>query len=157
MRGSRGPPRADNAGGKFEPACWVVDCRLRCWRDQNPCGFRTAVCTPQIDLFFFRNYSQKRKNAVWVEPLTDTWNSFVQHSQAAKHSFSGVCLFLQFWSYYTDSKLCGESSLLCHSLTLAPRCPVRRFRVSARVNSPPWERAGTNRATAAGLSFPCRA
>ena len=33
------------------------------------------------------------------------------------------------------------------SLTLAPRCPVRRFVPAARVNSPPMERAGKNRRT----------
>ena len=52
---------------------------------------------------------------------------------------------------------CGESSLRCHSLTLSPRCPVGRSVPAARVNSPPRVRAGTNRATVAGLSFPCQA
>ena len=45
----------------------------------------------------------------------------------------------------------------CHSLTLAPRCPVWLVLPAARVVRPPWERVGTNRATVAGLSFPCRA
>ena len=52
---------------------------------------------------------------------------------------------------------CGESSLLCHSLTLALRCPVRCLIAAARVVCPPRERAGTNRATAAELSFACQA
>ena len=51
--GPRGPPRA----GKL----WAADCRLRCWLVTNLCGFRTAVCTPQIDPIFLRYHSQKRE------------------------------------------------------------------------------------------------
>ena len=80
---------------------------------------------------------------------TDTWNSFVQHSQAAKRLVLGFYLFCKFRVTIHIVNTCGESSLLCHSLTLAPRCPVRRFRAAARVNSPPRERVGTNRATVA--------
>ena len=100
--GSRGAPRASKL--------WVADSRLRCWLVTKLCGFRTAVCTPQIDLFFFRNYSQKRKNAVWVEPLTDTWNSFIRHSLAAKRSDSGFCLFCKLEVTIQIVNSCGECS-----------------------------------------------
>ena len=50
---------------------------------------------------------------------------------------------------------CGDISSSSHSLTLAPRCPVSLPMPAARVNSPPRDRLGTNRATAAVRSFAC--
>ena len=41
----------------------------------------------------------------------------------------------------------GSGCTLELMLTPAPRCPVRRFRVSARVNSPPRDRVGKFRLT----------
>ena len=98
----------------------------------------------------------ERDNAVWVEPLTETWNSFSLHPLAAKRSSSGFCLFRYFRVTIQIVISCGESSLLCHSLTSAPRCPVRRSVPAGRVVCLPWERVGTNRLTVRELPSPYR-
>ena len=78
---------------------------------------------------------------------TDTWNSFMLNSYSAKRSDLGFHHFCKFRVTIQIVNSCGESSLLCHSLTLAPRCPGWRFLPAARVNSPPRKRVGTNRLT----------
>ena len=87
---------------------------------------------------------------------TDTWNSFVQHLCAAKRLVMGFSLFRNFKVTIQIVNSCGESSLLCHSLTLAPRCPVSLPMPAARVVCLPRERAGTNRLTVRELSSPYR-
>ena len=100
-----------------------ADSRRRCWRARNQCGSWTAVCSGYLEQLCTALVSRK--------------------------AFSlGFLSFLQIKSYYTDSKPNSENSLLSHSLTLAPRCPVGRFVPAARVVCPTGERAGTNRATA---------
>ena len=109
-----------------------------CWR-------RTAACDA--------GWSQSC--AVFGLPFdTDTWNSFVQHSFSAKRSSTGFCLFCNFRVTIQIVNSCGESSLPCHSLTLAPRCPVGRFVPAARVNSPPRDRVGKFRLMVRELPAP---
>ena len=86
----------------------------------------------------------------------DTWNSFMLNSYSAKRSDLGFCLFCNFRVTIQIVNSNRESNLFCHSLTLAPCCPVRRFRVAGRVVCPPWERVGTNRLTVRELPAPYR-
>ena len=126
--GSRGPPRAGNAGSQLA-------------------GLWTAACDA--------GWSQSC--AVFGLPFdTETWNSFSQHPLAAKRSDLGFCLFSNFRVTIQIVISCGESSLLCHSLTLAPRCPVRRSVPAARAVCPPRARVGTNRLTVRELPAPYR-
>ena len=74
------PMRQGVHGVHLEPACWVVDCRLRCWLVKNQCSFRTAVCSCYLEQFYTALVSRK----------------------TFKH---GLLSFLQIQSYYTDSKL----------------------------------------------------
>ena len=125
--GSRGPPRAGIVGSQLA-------------------GFGTATCdagVPGISMVFGLPFD------------TDTWNSFIQHSLAAKRLVMGFSLFRNFRVTIQIVNSCVESFLLSHSLTLAPRCPVGRFPLAARVNSLPRVMAGTNRAAAAERSFAC--
>ena len=82
---------------------------------------------------------------------TDTWNSFVQHSFSAKRSSTGFSLFCYFRVTIQIVNSCGESSLLCHSLTSAPRCPVSLPVPAGRVVCPPRERMGKYRLTACDI------
>ena len=110
-------------------------------------GFGTAACDA--------GWSQSC--AVFGLPFdTDTWNSFIQHSLAAKRSVMDFSLFRNFKVTIQIVNSCGESSLLCHLLTLAPRCPVLLPVSAARVVRPPRARVGTNRLTARELPAPYR-
>ena len=125
--GSRGSPRAGNAGGG---------------RSSQLAGFGTAACDAGVS----------QSCVVFGLPFdTDTWNSFIQHSLAAKRSISGFYLFCYFRVTIQIVNPNSENSLLSHLLTLAPRCPVWRCQVSARVNSAPRERVGSNRLTACDI------
>ena len=105
---------------------WAADCRLRCWLVTKLSGFWTAVCSWYLEQFFAALVSRK--------PF--------------RHGIFFFCnLLVTIQIVNSDS----ENSLLSHSLTLAPRCPVRRFRISARVVCPTGERVGKNRLTACDI------
>ena len=127
------PMRQGGHGAHPEPAMREAFARA------SFAGFGTAACDA--------GWSQSC--AVFGLPFdTDTWNSFIQHSLAAKRSVMDFSLFRNFKVTIQIVNSCGESSLLCHLLTLAPRCPVLLPVSAARVVRPPRARVGKFRLTA---------
>ena len=78
------------------------------------------------------------------------------NSYSAKRSDLGFCLFCKFRVTIHIVNTCGESSLLCHSLTLARQCPVSLPLPAGRVVCLPKYRAGKFRLTVRELPAPYR-
>ena len=60
---------------------------------QSCAVFGMPFASLNLTVSFFAIIRRREKYAVWLDLPTDTWNSFVQRSEAAKRLVSGFYLF----------------------------------------------------------------